>query len=120
MHLSRELAIKLYAPAFREWGDFIIRLDSLHLSAAHEKAFVENAEDHLAAWLENLEIDDDHADHQHNHRDHDRRRTVNRSAVELYRCSWCKNPSAVLKKCSGCQKTRYCDASCQKSHWLAD
>ncbi|KAI0262799.1 hypothetical protein BC834DRAFT_844928 [Gloeopeniophorella convolvens] len=37
--------------------------------------------------------------------------------VALYRCSWCGAPSAVLRKCSGCQKTRYCDSECQKQHW---
>jgi len=117
MHLTRELAVKLYASAVKEWGHFITRFDGLHSTTAHQKASMENAEDHLATWLENLEVDD--TDHQHGHRCRDNRRTVNRSTVELYRCSWCKNPSAVLKKCSGCQKTRYCDASCQKSHWSA-
>ncbi|KAI1784357.1 hypothetical protein LXA43DRAFT_1042935 [Ganoderma leucocontextum] len=37
--------------------------------------------------------------------------------TQLYRCSWCTNPSAILRKCSGCGKTRYCDAQCQKLHW---
>ncbi|KAG1841897.1 hypothetical protein C8R48DRAFT_751149 [Suillus tomentosus] len=36
----------------------------------------------------------------------------------LYRCSWCSNPSAALRMCSGCEKARYCDAGYQKSHWL--
>jgi hypothetical protein len=31
---------------------------------------------------------------------------VNPNVVELYRCTWCKNPSAALKKCSGCAKAR--------------
>ena len=37
------------------------------------------------------------------HRMHPR---VNPNTVELYRCTWCKNPSAALRKCSGCGKTR--------------
>ena len=26
--------------------------------------------------------------------------------TQLYRCSWCTNPSAILRKCSGCGKAR--------------
>jgi hypothetical protein len=82
----------------------------------------DKAEDDLAAWL-----GDEHFEGE------DRPATFNDSHVELYRCSWCGNPSAILRKCAGCSKTRYalrfiiihpflshfryCDASCQKSHW---
>ena len=34
------------------------------------------------------------------------RSEVNRNTVELYRCTWCKNPSADLHKCASCKKTR--------------
>ncbi|KAM5542894.1 hypothetical protein V8D89_003278 [Ganoderma adspersum] len=37
--------------------------------------------------------------------------------TQLYRCSWCTNPSAILRKCSGCNKARYCDGQCQRLHW---
>ncbi|KAJ3832355.1 hypothetical protein F5878DRAFT_666647 [Lentinula raphanica] len=33
------------------------------------------------------------------------------------RCSWCLNASVVLKKCAGCESTRYCDNLCQREHW---
>ncbi|CAA7261160.1 unnamed protein product [Cyclocybe aegerita] len=42
---------------------------------------------------------------------------LDRVAVTMYRCSWCGNPSALLRKCRGCSKARYCDVGCQKSHW---
>ncbi|KAJ3998110.1 hypothetical protein F5050DRAFT_1294699 [Lentinula boryana] len=29
------------------------------------------------------------------------------NSVLLYQCSWCNNPSAVLKKCSGCFETSF-------------
>ncbi|KZV76897.1 hypothetical protein PENSPDRAFT_346724 [Peniophora sp. CONT] len=32
-------------------------------------------------------------------------------------CSWCRRPSAVLKKCAGCRRTTYCDSECQRLHW---
>ncbi|ORY73054.1 hypothetical protein BCR35DRAFT_354190 [Leucosporidium creatinivorum] len=33
------------------------------------------------------------------------------------KCSYCKNPSVKLRKCSGCSAARYCDARCQKAAW---
>ncbi|KAJ7638185.1 hypothetical protein FB45DRAFT_397026 [Roridomyces roridus] len=35
----------------------------------------------------------------------------------LHRCSACNAPNAALKHCSGCQRARYCNNTCQKSHW---
>ncbi|VDC03793.1 unnamed protein product [Peniophora sp. CBMAI 1063] len=32
-------------------------------------------------------------------------------------CSWCRRPSAVVKKCARCRQTTYCDSECQKLHW---
>ncbi|EIW77268.1 SET domain-containing protein [Coniophora puteana RWD-64-598 SS2] len=34
-------------------------------------------------------------------------------------CSYCANaaPKNPLKRCTGCQRVRYCDAECQKSDW---
>ncbi|KAI0029858.1 hypothetical protein K488DRAFT_22499, partial [Vararia minispora EC-137] len=72
--------------------------------------------DGLAAWLER----------SGGQREHERERSsydvpeLNISDMLLYRCSWCRNPSAVLRKCKGCSRTRrvrYCDASCQGQHW---
>ncbi|KAI1798088.1 hypothetical protein LXA43DRAFT_8059 [Ganoderma leucocontextum] len=37
--------------------------------------------------------------------------------LKLNRCSWCKNSTVSLKKCSRCGNTFYCNPSCQKSHW---
>ncbi|KAI0716942.1 hypothetical protein C8Q76DRAFT_616774, partial [Earliella scabrosa] len=34
-----------------------------------------------------------------------------------YLCSWCKQPLSVLRKCTGCRITRYCDTVCQAGHW---
>jgi hypothetical protein len=126
------------------------------------------AEDELTAWLEGTHIHD--RDHGHNHEHdepimHSMPWAVNFDTPVLYRCSFCGNPSAVLKKCmfhwSHCALLlievtddlallqvvdaakqgeitslplclhwlvhlnlsltdifpRYCDASCQKSHW---
>ncbi|KAJ7026964.1 hypothetical protein C8F04DRAFT_1123798 [Mycena alexandri] len=37
--------------------------------------------------------------------------------AQLRCCSACGSPSAVLRKCSGCQEARYCNSNCQKGHW---
>ena len=112
----------------------------------------EKGKDDLAAWLEDLHLDceqDSEGVHIHKHGEAQAKDElkeekmkhhpkVSANMVELYRCSHCGNPSAVLRKCSGCEKARYvltstslrpnisrsnsppcryCDASCQKAHW---
>ncbi|KZT39859.1 hypothetical protein SISSUDRAFT_571788 [Sistotremastrum suecicum HHB10207 ss-3] len=44
---------------------------------------------------------------------------ANRRRMHLYNCSWCLNPSAVMRKCAVCESTRYCDKECQKRDWKA-
>lgn len=57
------------------------------------------------------------------------------ASMKLGNCSWCGGPSAALKRCAACGKTRYvvwlfgicrcltqacnryCDSGCQKQHW---
>ncbi|TFY78414.1 hypothetical protein EWM64_g5600 [Hericium alpestre] len=100
--------------AWKEWGDFVTYFsDPVRREISPAKA-----EDDLAAWLERLDIEDPDAvgfhDRNHGHVTHP---SLNLNDVELYRCSWCRNPSANLKKCGGCAKTRYCDPACQKQHW---
>ena len=46
---------------------------------------------------------DEHA-HPHPHACSHPKISMNNAA--LYRCTWCGNPSAVLRKCGGCGKTR--------------
>ncbi|KAJ7618622.1 hypothetical protein FB45DRAFT_1033818 [Roridomyces roridus] len=37
--------------------------------------------------------------------------------AQLHTCSCCNAGSVTLKKCSGCQRTWYCNNLCQKRHW---
>ncbi|KAI1782525.1 hypothetical protein LXA43DRAFT_905543 [Ganoderma leucocontextum] len=39
------------------------------------------------------------------------------SQDQLYRCSWCRSPSARPRRCTGCRAAIYCDSVCQKAHW---
>ncbi|EPQ53631.1 hypothetical protein GLOTRDRAFT_63247 [Gloeophyllum trabeum ATCC 11539] len=117
LRLTRRALISLYPSAVQEWGDVVRRFDEQ--VAAHEDVeellnkSKEEQEDDLAAWLDDLHLDNGERDHPHKC-SHPK---VNVNSVSLYRCSWCGNPSAVLRKCGGCNKARYCDAGCQKSHW---
>ncbi|KAJ7598563.1 hypothetical protein C8J56DRAFT_741455, partial [Mycena floridula] len=108
LRLTEQTIVKLYEPAVEEWGAIIKRWDEdvNELPLSPEKAEVD-----LAAWLDNLHVDSPEHGLKCSHP------KVNTNHVALYRCSWCGNPSAVLRKCSGCNTTRYCDGGCQKSHW---
>lgn len=103
MRLTREMIVRHYTSAAKEFSPDIARFDALFAAeddGAELRAAI-RADDTLEAWLANLHIDED--GHDHGHRSHVK---VSRNAVALYRCTWCGNPSAILKKCSGCAKTR--------------
>jgi len=119
MVVTREMVVRLYQSGAKDWGHLVARIDQVHgEDDDHDHQLrTDNTEDTLAAWLENVHMDD-RAEHEHDVHCHDPpNRKVDPAAVALYRCSWCGNPSAVLKKCAACGKTRYCDAACQKQHW---
>ncbi|KAI8986642.1 hypothetical protein BD414DRAFT_38810 [Trametes punicea] len=116
LHLTRNLILELYPEAVKEWGAFIKRIDELDFRIEKQKPLsYTQADDDLAAWIENMKLEDGSEEHLHPHpRSHPK---ISLNNVMLYRCSWCTNPSAVLRKCGGCGKTRYCDGQCQKKHW---
>lgn len=112
---TREMVVRLYKDAAKEWENVVKVVDRDNDDGAD--IGTETADDTLANWLENVHMDD-RAEHEHDIHCHDSpRHRVDPGAVALYRCSWCGNPSAVLKKCAACGKTRYCDAACQRQHW---
>ncbi|KAJ8509407.1 hypothetical protein ONZ45_g8429 [Pleurotus djamor] len=112
LRLTQQLVVKMYPDAVKEWGDVMQRFDTISQQEPQERPAAENAEDDLAAWL------DGHEDSGHSHGGTScHHPKVDTKRGDLYRCSWCSAPSAALRKCAGCSKTRYCDAACQKSHW---
>ncbi|CAL1708906.1 unnamed protein product [Somion occarium] len=119
LRLTRELILRLYPTATRDWADFITRLDGMSsFTEREQEKSTEIAEDTLSAWLNDLEHEEGEEGGcgAHHHGPY-KAPSVSRSHVELYRCTHCGNPSAILRKCGGCGKTRYCDSSCQKMHW---
>ncbi|KAJ7731107.1 hypothetical protein DFH07DRAFT_929368 [Mycena maculata] len=108
LRLTQQTVVRLFPEATKEWGEFIG--NSLAIMSQPTLS-TEKVEDDLAAWLDDVHIEGKPDDHCHEPA------TFSSSRVELYRCSWCGNPSAILRKCGGCSKARYCDAGCQTSHW---
>ncbi len=104
MRLTREIILDLYSKGVKEWGSLIKHFDELDARADKQKPISSTqADDDLAAWLENMKLEEgeDARPHVCSHP------KISTNSVALYRCSWCGNPSAVLRKCGGCAKTRY-------------
>ncbi|KIJ63203.1 hypothetical protein HYDPIDRAFT_176220 [Hydnomerulius pinastri MD-312] len=112
LRLTQETILKYFTPGAQKWSSIVSRFDS---AVAEEDHVISpgRAEDQLVAWLEDIRLEN--GDQERPERCSHARITTN--TVELYRCSWCGNPSAVLRKCSGCEKARYCDSACQKQGW---
>lgn len=105
MRLTCTTIIDRMEQAWKEWDTHIPQFYEAMPSDISAAA----AEDDLAVWLEKVEIEDPDIAGGHQHED-DRgylHPKINFSDVELYRCSWCRNPSALLKKCKACEKARF-------------
>ena len=90
--------------AAKEWDEQVKKFSAI--SDTTQDIIHEKAEHDLAVWLDTMHLENGdtiHVGHGHAvpHR------AVDYSKVALYKCSWCKNPSAALKKCSGCEQARY-------------
>ncbi|KAJ7698823.1 hypothetical protein B0H16DRAFT_1644584 [Mycena metata] len=99
--LTQQTVVKLFPEAAEEWDDFMTNFGTDQPSPLPS---VEKAEDDLAVWLGDMDLEDGQR------AEHFQPAKFNNGEIALYRCSWCGNPS-------GCSKTRYCDASCQRLHW---
>ncbi|KAF9480920.1 hypothetical protein BDN70DRAFT_855949 [Pholiota conissans] len=118
--LAQQAAVKYYASGMRDFSRVFAELDKSRLEGFDEaelKVTPEKVEDDLATWLEGMRLDDGTMEPPLQCGGNFARPKVRFENVTLYRCSWCGNPSVALKKCSGCEKTRYCDSRCQKLHW---
>ena len=121
MRLGQQTVVRLYPSAVKEFGSVIAKAGSQDACAP---VTPEKLEDDLAAWLNDIRLDDG----EHDSKLLGLHPIINTNHVALYRCSWCGNPSAVLRKCashpssiiilcapliaiihlgSGCTKTRY-------------
>lgn len=108
--LTAKTVLDHYGPGVKEWGSVVERLNEVIESSPeyehHRPAPTtkEDTEYELAAWLNNLDLEgeaDDEEEGAHGCVDG----KANPKRVELYRCTHCGNPSAVLRKCR-CSKVR--------------
>ncbi|KAF8503927.1 hypothetical protein JB92DRAFT_2970109 [Gautieria morchelliformis] len=113
--LARQNILKHYASAAAEWSPVISRFGSMEPSEPPSQALVvsRSPAEELADWSDGSKLDNE-SDEPKMYCVHPQ---TGGKPLELWRCSHCGNPSAMLKKCTGCMKTRYCDAPCQKAHW---
>lgn len=99
LRLAQQAAVRHYAEAVTEFSRVFEELDKVKgkdtLVPDQDKL-----DDGLAAWLENIKLEDGTTEEvtscEADRRGHP---TVNFEDVWLYRCSWCGNPSAALRKC---------------------
>jgi len=108
--LTARTVLDHYGPGVREWGSVVERLNEVIESSPeyeyHKPAPTtkEDKEHELAAWLNNLDVEgEEYEDEESSHGCANPR--ANPKRVELYRCTHCGNPSAVLRKCK-CNKVR--------------
>ena len=116
IRLAREMMMRMWPKALQDYASTITHYNSLYEKHSHgprAEDSVAAAGDTLTAWLDNLHLEDG----QEGPDTHCLHPKINSNSVELYRCTNCRNPSATLRKCSGCAKAKYCDADCQKAHW---
>ncbi|KAF9260549.1 hypothetical protein L218DRAFT_962365 [Marasmius fiardii PR-910] len=108
LRLAQDTVVDNFKTALEEWGEVVERMEG---SGEARKVDSDKIVDDLSAWLDDLRLDNGEQEPRRAHP------KINTNHVLLYHCSWCGSPSAVLRKCSGCGLTRYCDSGCQKSHW---
>jgi hypothetical protein len=79
-------------------------MDSLHSTEKEQEQSAIDAEDNLAAWLEGTNLDDHENEHRYCYSRSSR--SASDAEIKMWHCSYCHNPSAVLRKCAGCGKAR--------------
>ncbi|KZS98157.1 hypothetical protein SISNIDRAFT_462200 [Sistotremastrum niveocremeum HHB9708] len=110
--MMKDILLQHFVPATTEWAEFI---QCAGLPKWAEAEWESNVEDpvveDISQTLNNMKLHSVESDRQ--------RKTSKMFAnaerteeIHLYQCSWCKNPSAALRKCSLCSIACYCDTVC--------
>ncbi|TFK41659.1 hypothetical protein BDQ12DRAFT_703695 [Crucibulum laeve] len=106
LRLAQELIVQCYADAVKKFSEVITKVDNGPKPPTATPT-PQKLKDNLTMWLENMSFEGDEEQKVH----------CSHPKISTNHCLWCGNLSAVLRKCSGCAKTRYCDSGCQKAHW---
>ncbi|KAJ3498772.1 hypothetical protein NLJ89_g10174 [Agrocybe chaxingu] len=97
-YLAQKAALKHYAQGVAEFSRVYEDLDRAKSQQASPTVTQAQTEDALAAWLDDVRLEDGSRAFP-SHCEVNRGTKVNFDSVTMYRCSWCGNPSALLKKC---------------------
>jgi len=98
LRLAQQAAVKHYSEAMKEFSGVFERFDNVKSRSA-PAVDREKLVDDLAAWLEDMRLEDGTLEQRMRCEASEEVRKVNFENVELYRCSYCGNPSAALRKC---------------------
>lgn len=134
LRLAQQAAVKHYSAGIREFSGVFASFDKAKSAGSVPVLNPEKLEDDLASWLEGTHLADGTFENAGGCGSRHANAKVNYEHIILYRCSWCGNPSAALRKCklfplhlsiarltliptlgitgSGCAKTRLVDLSC--------
>lgn len=100
LRLAQQAAVKHYSQAVAEFSPIFAVLDDAKLKTKDPPPFDHSKlEDDLAVWLEEMHMEDGTLEERMRCQASEDVRKVNFENVELYRCSWCGNPSVALRKC---------------------
>jgi len=99
LRLAQQAAVKHYSGAIKEFSRVFEELDRVKPSGGAQTLDQDKIEDDLAAWLADIRLDDGTMEETMRCGAAKHRPKVDYNHVTLYRCSWCGNPSAVLRKC---------------------
>lgn len=98
MRLAQQAAVQHYASGLEEFGLVFENLDKYKASGPRPVNCYQ-AGDPLSAWLETIRQEDGTIENGASSNRTQIQPKVDHDYLTLYRCSWCTNPSAGLRKC---------------------
>ena len=100
----------LLPEALKEWAGLVDRTDVAYLAREAPKGMLESATsdalkyDQLKRWIH--EFEEEQKEIEGNTANGKKTAELLPGSVALMACSWCRLPSAALKKCGGCGEER--------------
>lgn len=98
LRLAQQTVVKYYSAAVKEFSNVYLEFDKVKTKDA-PMVDPEKLEDDLDAWLNDMRLEDGTIE-QILRCGSEQTLKIDFEHVTLYRCSWCGNPSAVLRKCA--------------------
>lgn len=106
IYLTHKAVLEHLEPSQAEFSDIFDAADKRRAVEHCLTPTEDQLQDHLDAWFERINLDDQKADPDLrgtgppvDNRQIRFRLEAGRCDIMMYRCSWCSNPSAALRKC---------------------